>query len=47
MHALVITAPIFFFGIAKERRMVHATYFYLAVIVLSIGTVASYFIPLP
>jgi len=46
---LVITAPKFFagFGIAKERRMVHATYFYLAVIVLSIGTVASYFIPLP
>jgi hypothetical protein len=31
----------------EERRMIHATYVYLAVIVLSIGTVASYFIPLP
>ncbi len=34
-------------GSREERRMVQTMCFYLAVIVLSIGTVASYFIPLP
>jgi hypothetical protein len=30
-----------------KTGMVHAAYLYMVVIVLSVGTVASYFIPLP
>jgi hypothetical protein len=32
---------------ARGKAMVHATFFYMVVIVLSVGVVASYFIPLP
>jgi hypothetical protein len=31
----------------EERIMVHVTVFYMVVIVLSVGTVASYVVPLP
>jgi hypothetical protein len=36
-------------GAAQEReeRMLHAAFFYVVVITLSIGTVASYLIPMP
>jgi hypothetical protein len=31
----------------REKEMLHAAFFYVVVIALSIGTVASYFIPIP
>jgi len=33
--------------VPEGKAMVHATFFYMVVIALSVGTVASYFIPLP